>query len=537
MLREVAGLVVRLAERMFRKDRRALFFVLFANHRAGDREQDIGPGNAIVLDRPQLIGGQLAEDRREIAARHQGAGGALRIEEPALGGRDGHVDDHPDHCAEIVDIDMPGQVQRRADPGLVRLHPFRDGPIGGAAFGERVPYGDVGVLGHQRVDPPERLARAHPAQSVQRQPDACLNLRHAAPRSRPDIDAGRRTRIAVRIALLNGVPLRGDRGQDLLRLLASARRDVVDRLGAEFEVEDAARIPRRPFLLGFAVVLLHRMMVRGQGDLVDRGVPARPRPQDLALDGRSVGGRGDADIADLHLIADRALDDRWPGDALDRRESARFEPGSGRPGSRGPDAHGVGFALEPGIVVDRGAAEPHRRAHAALLLLDDVPGLMRQVAFLAGAEVDLAALGMGERPELGRSGRIAVDAHIVERDARERFHAALQPVRKAGAVGPGSGTRHAKGMRCGIVGDGFPRCRDVRGSAPAPRRRGALHGGRASGVRPAARPARRVDGPMPERRLHRPPSSAPGVAGCRRARFPGRAAPCHRRRAARGRAT
>lgn len=54
-----------------------------------------------------------------------------------------------------------------------------------------------------------------------------------------------------------------------------------------------------------------------------------------------------------------------------------------------PCPHHIGLVLQAGVIIDRHAMfHLHGRAHPALRLLDDVPGLMRQMPFLAWREVD-----------------------------------------------------------------------------------------------------------------------------------------------------
>ena len=72
------------------------------------------------------------------------------------------------------------------------------------------------------------------------------------------------------------------------------------------------------------------------------------------------------------------------------------------------------------------------RFDAPLLLLDDVPGLVRQMLLLAGPEMDVAALRESERAELRRLGRIAVDADVVHREPDSALDARLQRRGKAG---------------------------------------------------------------------------------------------------------
>lgn len=59
-------------------------------------------------------------------------------------------------------------------------------------------------------------------------------------------------------------------------------------------------------------------------------------------------------------------------------------------------SHHIRPLLQTGIVIDiHFSLELHGRLYSALLLLHHVPGLVRQVLFLARCYVYLSALGMG----------------------------------------------------------------------------------------------------------------------------------------------
>lgn len=70
-----------------------------------------------------------------------------------------------------------------------------------------------------------------------------------------------------------------------------------------------------------------------------------------------------------------------------------------------------------------------------------MPGLVRQMLFLTGREVDVGALGEGVGLELSGFGRVAMYSHVLERAAGERLDAGFERGRQAGAVG--------RAARCG----------------------------------------------------------------------------------------
>ena len=79
------------------------------------------------------------------------------------------------------------------------------------------------------------------------------------------------------------------------------------------------------------------------------------------------------------------------------------------------ELHRIRFTFEGIVVVDGGALfELHGRPDAALGLLDDVPGLVWEMALLAGRDVDVGALRVGERVQLRRPRRVVVHPHVVE---------------------------------------------------------------------------------------------------------------------------
>ena len=98
-------------------------------------------------------------------------------------------------------------------------------------------------------------------------------------------------------------------------------------------------------------------------------------------------------------------------------------------------AHIGGLGLQAGIIVDgRALHELGGGLYAAFALLDDVPGFVREVLFLAGADVDVVALGVGKRLHLGGGGGVIVDANVGKVVAGEAFDAAFEAVGHARAV-------------------------------------------------------------------------------------------------------
>ena len=91
-----------------------------------------------------------------------------------------------------------------------------------------------------------------------------------------------------------------------------------------------------------------------------------------------------------------------------------------------------------------------------------MPGLVRQVLLLAGGDVDVGALRVGQGLELGGFGRMVMRPDGIERQALEGFNTGFEALRQAGVV-------RAHGQR---GGGGRPRCGQVSRAG-----RGALHGG------------------------------------------------------------
>ena len=108
--------------------------------------------------------------------------------------------------------------------------------------------------------------------------------------------------------------------------------------------------------------------------------------------------------------------------ALHRREFAQqgflflrpaCELGDGRQRLR---PHHIRLPLQTCVIIHRHAIlHLHRRLYPALGLLDDVPGLVRQMLLLPGRQVDVAALGVGQGVELGGLGGVEVDLDVVQR--------------------------------------------------------------------------------------------------------------------------
>ena len=76
----------------------------------------------------------------------------------------------------------------------------------------------------------------------------------------------------------------------------------------------------------------------------------------------------------------------------------------------------------PAVVAEAGRPDP------ALGLLHQMPGLVRQVLFLAWGEVDVVALGEGVGIQLRRPVRVAVDPGLVQAQSRQGRDAVHQPL-------------------------------------------------------------------------------------------------------------
>ena len=73
--------------------------------------------------------------------------------------------------------------------------------------------------------------------------------------------------------------------------------------------------------------------------------------------------------------------------------------------------------------------------HPPLRLLHHVPGLVRHVLLLAGRYVNVCALSISMRLQLGRFGGVVMHLHIVHGQAGEVFDARFEVVGQAGFVG------------------------------------------------------------------------------------------------------
>ena len=148
---------------------------------------------------------------------------------------------------------------------------------------------------------------------------------------------------------------------------------------------------------------------------------------------------------------------------------------------RRPGAHTVGLLLQRGVVIDGQPADVQARRHPALRLLHHMPGLMRQVLLLAGRQVDVRALGIGQRAQPGRAGRVVVHFDAVHRQAGQRFDALPQRVRQSFRQDAGGGARCRQRHRPAAVAGAGGRV----GSAADTRRR-------RPGARGFARPCHRA---------------------------------------------
>jgi hypothetical protein len=88
-------------------------------------------------------------------------------------------------------------------------------------------------------------------------------------------------------------------------------------------------------------------------------------------------------------------------------------------------------------------------------LLDDVPGFVREMLLLPGRDVDLRALGIGQRVQLGGAGGVVAHLHVVQGQAREAFDAGLEGAGQARAARR-AGSRaalHVGGLMGGAAGE------------------------------------------------------------------------------------
>jgi hypothetical protein len=90
--------------------------------------------------------------------------------------------------------------------------------------------------------------------------------------------------------------------------------------------------------------------------------------------------------------------------------ASRYTPASDRQGRlplyrrARPRSHRIGLALQRRVVVDRRAVGPSQRlSDAPLQLLHHMPGLVREVPLLAGAQMDLRPLRDGMGLQCGRA--------------------------------------------------------------------------------------------------------------------------------------
>jgi hypothetical protein len=88
---------------------------------------------------------------------------------------------------------------------------------------------------------------------------------------------------------------------------------------------------------------------------------------------------------------------------------------------RHASGHPVSLGLQSRVRVDRPSCEVRVRADASLPLLDGVPGLVGQRAFLARSEVDAAITGESQGGDAVGQPRREVDLDVSERHARRRL--------------------------------------------------------------------------------------------------------------------
>ena len=93
-------------------------------------------------------------------------------------------------------------------------------------------------------------------------------------------------------------------------------------------------------------------------------------------------------------------------------------------------AHGIRFVLKRLRMVQRASTGFASHRHAALFLLDNVPGFVSKVLVLPGAKVNVRPLREGERVHPVRFRRATVDANIPKSETGHPFQAAAQTGRQ-----------------------------------------------------------------------------------------------------------
>lgn len=99
-----------------------------------------------------------------------------------------------------------------------------------------------------------------------------------------------------------------------------------------------------------------------------------------------------------------------------------------------PCSHNIRLVFQPCIIINSCSLHLHSRLYRSLLLLYHMPCLMRQVPFLPRTHVDISALRIRQRLQLGGFGGIVVDFHIIHGHAGEVFNTGFQAIGHAGVV-------------------------------------------------------------------------------------------------------
>ena len=217
-----------------------------------------------------------------------------------------------------------------------------------------------------------------------------------------------------------------------------------------------------PVLLSEKTTFLHGPLYVSVADMTDAS-PPNPKPNPNPDAGSDAGT--DADFDDLLAFTPVPMQ-RRRADGWSAERQRRFITALSVMGAVGPAARAVGMgrasayrlreragaagfaeawyiaiacgadlqfhtALDQAINGVTTVRDALRRLHAAGAVslwprLDDV-------LLLAGAEVDVVALCVGQRPQAGRLGRVGMHPHLVHRQARQRLDALAQWCRQAGA--------------------------------------------------------------------------------------------------------
>src|SRR5271163_178963 len=94
----------------------------------------------------------------------------------------------------------------------------------------------------------------------------------------------------------------------------------------------------------------------------------------------------------------------------------------------------IGFRFQSRVGIEPQPPPLCPDGYSSLLLLNNMPGLVWQVPFLAPADIDVASLCISQRVNLGRFGRIVVDSYVVHGESGQNFDTAFQLFRQTRLV-------------------------------------------------------------------------------------------------------